>query len=93
MLKKQALNANNGRLKCECCKFDFLETYGQIGSKFVECHHKIHIATGERITKTEDLALVCSNCHRVIHRKLESEGYHTVDTLKQTINDNSNNGG
>lgn len=93
LAKAQALNANNGRLKCECCKFDFLEAYGQIGSKFIECHHKIHIATGERITKIEDLALVCSNCHRMLHRKLESGDYHTVDTLKQTINDTSNNGG
>lgn len=90
LAKTQALNANNGRIKCECCKFDFLETYGQIGFNFIECHHKIHISTGERITRIEDLALVCSNCHRMLHRKLENGVYHTVDTLKQAINNASN---
>lgn len=90
LAKTQALNANNGRIKCECCKFDFLKTYGQIGFNFIECHHKIHISTGERITRIEDLALVCSNCHRMLHRKLENGDYHTVDTLKQAINNASN---
>ncbi|MDP3443165.1 MAG: HNH endonuclease [Ignavibacteria bacterium] len=90
LAKLQALNTNNGRLKCECCNFDFLKTYGNIGSNFIECHHKIHIATGERITRIEDLSLVCSNCHRMLHRKLDSGDYHTIDTLKQTINTSSN---
>ena len=89
LAKAHALNTNNGRLKCECCSFDFLEFYGQIGITFIECHHKIHISTGERITKMEDLALVCSNCHRMLHRRLEDGNYHDIDSLKKVIIDNS----
>ena len=88
LAKAHALNTNNGRLKCECCSFDFLDFYGQIGITFIECHHKIHISTGERITKIEDLALVCSNCHRMLHRRLEDGNYHDIDSLKKVIIDN-----
>lgn len=88
LAKSQALINNNGKLKCECCSFDFLQFYGQVGSKFIECHHKIHIAVGQRITKIDDLALVCSNCHRMLHRKLDNGEYHTTETLTELINKN-----
>ncbi|WP_420719722.1 HNH endonuclease [Streptomyces sp. NRRL WC-3618] len=40
------------------------------GAGYIECHHVIplHVA-GEGTTKLSDLALICSNCHRMIHRK------------------------
>ncbi|MFB2121442.1 HNH endonuclease [Parapedobacter sp. 2B3] len=88
LAKTLALKNNNGRLKCECCNFDFVDFYGQLGMNFIECHHKIHISTGERITKIEDLALVCSNCHRMLHRRLEDGNYHEIETLKKIIMDN-----
>ena len=84
--KSNALLANNGRLKCESCDFDFVTAYGALGSEFIECHHKIHISSGERLTNPGDLALVCSNCHRMLHRKLENDSYHTIETLKEIIN-------
>ncbi|MFE3146471.1 HNH endonuclease [Streptomyces sp. NPDC059218] len=36
----------------------------------VECHHvlPLHVA-GEGRTKLSDLALICANCHRMIHRR------------------------
>jgi 5-methylcytosine-specific restriction protein A len=67
--KQQVLNAE-GRLACEGCGFDFAFTYGEHGKGFIECHHTIPVATlrpGSR-TKMVDLALVCANCHRMIHR-------------------------
>lgn len=86
LAKTQALIKGDGRIKCECCNFDFLEIYGQLGVKFIECHHKIHLSTGERLTEIEDLALVCSNCHRMLHRKLEDGNYHDTETLRKLIN-------
>lgn len=86
LAKSNALINGNGSIKCECCTFDFLSTYGQLGEKFIECHHKIHISTGERITQITDLALVCSNCHRMLHRKKVDNTYHSVDTLRELIN-------
>ena len=54
-------------LVCEVCGFLFKDFYG---FDFIECHHKNPMAqkgkSGE--TSLDDLALVCSNCHRMIHR-------------------------
>ena len=67
--KKQAVRKQTGRLACEVCGLDFSERYGELGAGFIECHHTLPLAAGaERSTKTSDLALVCSNCHRMIHR-------------------------
>jgi len=83
--KKQALIKGNGRINCECCNFDFVEFYGELGQGFIECHHKIFLSKGARITKIEDLALVCSNCHRMLHRKKSNGNYYKVDELQKII--------
>jgi hypothetical protein len=56
-------------LKCEVCDFSFLEEYGEIGQGFIEAHHTQPIATLRPGSKTriEDIALLCANCHRMIH--------------------------
>jgi len=65
---------------CVTCDFDFLATYGEIGRGFIEAHHKVPVARLEpgAKTKIEDLAAVCSNCHRMLHRS----GNLTIDDLK-----------
>lgn len=57
-------------LACEVCQFDFERTYGERGHGYIECHHidPLHV-TGERSVSIRDLALLCSNCHRMIHAK------------------------
>jgi 5-methylcytosine-specific restriction protein A len=61
----------HGRLFCEACGFDFEQTYGERGKGFIECHHKkpLHILEPGEKTFIKDLAIVCSNCHRMIHAK------------------------
>lgn len=59
-----------GKLQCEVCGFDFREAYGELGDLFIECHHTIpvsQLAPGQT-TKKADLALVCANCHRMLHQ-------------------------
>ncbi|MEO9533663.1 MAG: HNH endonuclease [Crocinitomicaceae bacterium] len=82
--------ANATDLKCECCGFDFLSTYGMHGSGYVECHHRTPINQGERITEEEDLALVCANCHRMLHRRGEDDEYLEVEELKTLIEEQKN---
>lgn len=67
--KAQAM-AEHGRLMCEACGFDFQATYGTLGDGFIECHHTVPVAalTPGHETKLGDLALLCANCHRMIHR-------------------------
>lgn len=84
--KRQALQ--EGKLFCECCDFDFSKTYLGLGDGFIECHHRIPIHKGERITDLKDLALVCANCHRMLHRKNKDNTYYSVKGLKDLIEKN-----
>jgi 5-methylcytosine-specific restriction protein A len=60
---------DRGRLECEVCEFDFQRTYGARGAGYSECHHIVPLhASGDTITLLEDLAVLCANCHRMIHR-------------------------
>lgn len=68
--KKKDVLARTGTLKCEACGFDFAKTYGEYGKEFCEVHHLLPLHKSDGLIKTDlsDLAIVCSNCHRVIHR-------------------------
>lgn len=70
-LAKDKFKNENGKLYCEICKFDFVKVYGEIGEDFMEGHHKVPVseADGNRKTKISDIIMVCSNCHRMLHRK------------------------
>ncbi|MDR2085414.1 MAG: HNH endonuclease [Bacteroidales bacterium] len=70
--KKKIVSKEKGCLKCEICGFDFEETYGNLGKGFIECHHLKPLSDydSERVTEITDLALLCSNCHKMIHRDL-----------------------
>jgi 5-methylcytosine-specific restriction protein A len=69
--KKARVLAECGRLICETCGFDFAVAYGDRGDGFIECHHTTPLAELRPNVKTRlsDLALVCANCHRMIHRR------------------------
>lgn len=62
---------SDSKLCCQVCRFSFADNYGIIGQGFIEAHHIFPISqlTEQTETKIEDLALVCSNCHRMLHRK------------------------
>jgi 5-methylcytosine-specific restriction protein A len=68
--KKAAVMEAAGVLACEVCGFDFANTYGDLGAGFAECHHIIPLSelNSARRTKLTDLAIVCANCHRMLHR-------------------------
>lgn len=69
-LKKRSVLDAEGKLACEVCAFDFAAKYGRRGYEFCEVHHlrKISDAKGSVVTALRDLAIVCSNCHRMLHR-------------------------
>lgn len=68
--KKEKVLKETGGLLCEVCDFDFAVQYGKLGYGFAECHHKTPVAqlTEGHPTRLADLAIVCANCHRMIHR-------------------------
>jgi 5-methylcytosine-specific restriction protein A len=59
----------HGCLECEVCGFDFERTYGERGTRYAEVHHvtPLHVS-GPTNTRLQDLAILCANCHRMIHR-------------------------
>jgi 5-methylcytosine-specific restriction protein A len=67
--KKKAVIKETGGLACEVCDFDFFETYGDHGQGFCECHHTRPLSEGKRTTGLDDLAVICANCHRMVHRR------------------------
>lgn len=66
--KIESVRAAQGKLVCEACKFDFQEKYGSLGKDFCEVHHRKPLALGYRESHLHDLAILCANCHRMIHR-------------------------
>jgi predicted HNH restriction endonuclease len=73
---KKVWLAKDPLLRCECCGFSFKEKYGL---DFIEAHHRKPISEldGPVKAKVEDLAPVCANCHRMLHRGVTS----TFDSL------------
>jgi 5-methylcytosine-specific restriction protein A len=83
--KKQTLETS-GRLACEVCRFDFESRYGQIGSGYAECHHTTPVAElreGHQ-TRLRDLAIVCSNCHRMLHHR---RPLYSVSELRREVDE------
>lgn len=82
-IKKETVLRTLGRLECEACGFDYAEQYGPLGAGFIECHHRMALADeDERETVIDDLALLCANCHRMIHR---SKPMLSVEELRDRL--------
>jgi 5-methylcytosine-specific restriction enzyme A len=73
--------------RCQACSMDFAERYGPLGSGFIEAHHLRPISTLEegvavRFDVASDFAVLCSNCHRMIHRTKDPSD---LDALRKLI--------
>jgi len=69
---QEALRANGGKLICEVqdCGFDFAKQYGVLGDGYAQVHHLLPLGKSPkdgRLTRLNDLAIVCANCHVMIH--------------------------
>lgn len=83
--KKESVLRAEGEFRCEACGFSFAEQYAELGEGFIECHHRkplSRLRPGQHGTRLADLALVCANCHRMLHRGGEPL---TVEQLQQRI--------
>jgi predicted HNH restriction endonuclease len=83
----------HGKLFCELCGFRFVENYPFLSQDIIEVHHVVPLSTLNKSTlvTTEDLILLCANCHLAVHQgdaeenllaamvHFESKGAHTND--------------
>ena len=76
---------------CEVCSYNFKEKFGKISlnkknEEFIEAHHKIPVYSlpeNEVVEfKIEDFAVLCSNCHRMAHKRKEP---YTIEDLKNFL--------
>lgn len=74
-------------LRCKACNFLFEEKYGHRGEGFIEIHHTKPLFINDeeiQVNPETDLVPVCSNCHRMIHRKRHD--VLSIEKLKELIN-------
>ena len=59
----------NSDYRCEVCDMTFKEVYGKIGKEYIIAHHKNPIGNMKKtaMTTLDDIALVCANCHAMLH--------------------------
>lgn len=70
--------------RCCICGFDFEMVYGERGKGFIEVHHTKPLSEVEDevvIDPATDLVPVCSNCHRMIHRR--KDDVLSIDLMKK----------
>lgn len=77
--------------KCQACNFDFEEKYGELGKNYIEAHHLIpysELKEGDvrSLNIETDFAVLCANCHRMIHRL---KNVSDILTLKNRLKRNS----
>lgn len=64
-IAKHNFKTKYGKLFCQIYGFDFEATYGEIGKDFIEAHHTIPVSE----MKPEDITMLCSNCHKMVHKR------------------------
>jgi len=80
--KAKRFHGNN----CQGCGFNFELVYGTTGKEFIEAHHLIPLAKLAMdgpisIDPKTDFAVLCSNCHKMIHKM----GCPPILEFKKTI--------
>ena len=64
---------DNSRGVCSCCETDYSKILNGEGVRVLQVHHKKQFGYRDkpRLTKVSDLAVICANCHRLIHANLK----------------------
>ena len=80
----------HGGLFCQACGFDFEKKYGILGRNVIECHHIIPVSEmlpGDK-TKPKDIAMLCANCHLIVHKR---NPCLTMEELKKLLKNDDDN--
>ena len=72
--------------RCQACDVDLGELYGRIGQGYIEAHHLRPISTLEegvivRYDVAAEFAVLCPNCHRMIHRMEDPSNLYKLRAL------------
>lgn len=70
--KLRAAAIEHHGMNCKVCSFNFEDVYGEHGAGYIEVHHLRPVSSlgeGTKVDPRNDMTVVCSNCHRMIHRR------------------------
>jgi 5-methylcytosine-specific restriction protein A len=76
-----------GALTCDVCRVDGRNVSAELRNSMFECHHVVPLnVSGETTTKVKDLALLCANCHRVLHRAIAmNKRWYSIEDAKTLL--------
>lgn len=82
-IRNLAFEAANG--VCCVCQTDFSKVLGGRGIRVLQVHHRKQLSARKCpvITAVEDLAVVCANCHLLLHH--DPEHVMKVETLRKML--------
>jgi len=79
---------------CLACGFNFEKIFGPIGRGYIEAHHVLPISKAadkkREVNFFKDFLVLCSNCHRMIHRLGEPWSISRLDDLKNLLSKKNN---
>jgi 5-methylcytosine-specific restriction protein A len=85
-LAKEAKRFHGTRCQVPACGKDLFEIYGELAEGYIEAHHLIPFASLEGrptdLNPKTDFAVVCPDCHRMIHRRPEP---YTLEEISARI--------
>ncbi len=76
---------------CQACGFNFESMYGELGKDYIEAHHLMPLSelpkdSPVKLDAQKDFAVLCANCHRMIHRQhapKELAAFRTLVRMRQ----------
>lgn len=79
-----AARRRKGPLSCDMCLTTPNSKHGDLEDAMFESHHVVPLSrSGARITKLEDVVLLCANCHRLLHRAIAvKKRWLTIDEAR-----------
>lgn len=78
----------DGLLRCDMCTCTSSAPNPAYTDAIFEAHHrKLHSMSDERRTRVSDMALLCANCHRLLHRAISvGKRWMDVEEGKRLLN-------
>ena len=75
------------KMYCDICGCESQSKDETIGNSIFEAHHLLPLSAGkERTTQIRDLALLCANCHKMVHKAIsKSKLWLTLDQARTWI--------
>lgn len=76
-----------GKLRCDLCSCVSITDNTALEDATFEAHHVLPLSAAmERNTRIHDLALLCANCHRLVHRLISANRrWMTIDECRRII--------